>query len=108
MGVGFPALPQAVLGDHLRLIQQHHPAGAADGLHRPEPTDRPHQHHAFDAKIEHAGALREQLPERGKKQRRAIRDCGGGDHHQDGVVHAAPNFSGALANGAARRTNRIR
>ena len=58
-------------------------------LHRPEAHHRADEHHSLDAEIEHAGALREQLAERGVQERRPVRDARRDQDDEQRVVHAA-------------------
>ena len=77
--------------------------------HRPEAHDGADEHHPLDAEVEHAGALREQLAERGEEKRRPVGDAGGDEDDEERVVHAAG--SGVVAGTAAlgvRRVTRMR
>ena len=60
-----------------------------------EPDHGSHQHHPLDAEVEDAGALREQLAERGEEQRRPVRDSGRQHHDHDTVVHGTASAAGA-------------
>ena len=66
-----------------------------------KPHHRADEHHPLDAEVEHAGALREQLAERGEQKGGAVGDGGREDDHDDPVVH--PDASGA---GVATRPDR--
>ena len=65
-----------------------------------EAADRAHDHHAFDAEIEHAGALDHQFADRRDQQGR--RRGGDGQKDVDGDVHQRASFNfGAASSFAA-------
>jgi hypothetical protein len=71
-------------------------------LRGPESDRGAEQHHPFDAEVEHARPLREELAERGIEERRPVENCLGEDDDEQAVVHAAA--SGAVPPSACTRT----
>ena len=59
--------------------RQRHARRSADVLDGTEADDRADEHHPLDAEVEHAGALGEQLAERGEEERRPVGDRRGED-----------------------------
>src|SRR2546428_7324918 len=70
-------------------------------LHGPEGRDGAGQHHPFDAQVEDARALGEELAHGGEHQRRAVEDRRRGKHDDDAVVHV---HDGAAASRALNDT----
>ena len=78
------------------------PRTRMDPLHRPEAHHGADEHHPLDAEVQDAGALREQLAERGEEQRRPV-EHGRGEHDdEDRVVHVAASGTGRRARDARR------
>ena len=92
-------LVRAQRDDEERVDERHRPAGdrgdedreqqRVGALHGPEAHHRADEHHPLDAEVEHAGALGEQLTERGVEQRRSVGDRRREHDDQDRVVDPA-------------------
>ena len=74
-------------------------------LDRPEAEHRADEHHPLDTKIEHAGALGEQLAESRIEERRAVDDRGGEHDDDDRVVDAGGQDHAAASARPERRSN---
>src|SRR5262249_19335865 len=79
-----------------------------DALDRPEAHHRADEHHPFDAEVEHAGPLREQLAERAEEERRAVRDTTCDQRDEQRVVHDAAPAGAVGADTRGVRTMRTR
>src|SRR5207302_7916945 len=88
--------------EHARENADHETAAQGSGC---EARDRADQHHPFDAEVEDAGFLGDELAERGENQRRACGDRGGED--EDEIVHYAAALAAIVA-ATTGRTSLIR
>ena len=63
--------------------------------HHDKRRDRAHQHHPFNAQIEHAGLFHHQLAKRGNQDRRGCTHNSDDDGDDQLVGHACASLAGA-------------